>query len=149
MRKYSKHISKQDALHIPYSGNGIRDYVGFQLRKYIGKTYYNKHLGVNIIVTQHSVRETMQNCRANRQSAELALYLPYILRNAKIIKLHLPVESKKQEQRFAFTEIAELRCQVPTVGTAKLIVGYKIKRQVIEYSITNFQKTNKTRQFDF
>ena len=149
MRTYPRHIAKQDALHIPYAENDIRDYIRKCLEKYKGRTYYNKQLGVNIIVTSHSIRETMQNCRVNRQSAKLALYLPYILRNAKIIRLHLPVESKKQKERFAFTEIAELRCNVKRVGIAKLIIGYKKNNLSIEYSITNFQYNNKTSQFDF
>lgn len=148
MRKYSKHISKQDALHIPYSENGIRDYLTIKLKKYIGKTFYNKCLEVNICITPDGIKETVQNCRPNRQAAKLALYLPYILRNAKISRLHLPVESKKQKERFHFTNIAELKCEVKGVGIAKVIVGYKITNKVIEYSITNFQVQNKTSLFE-
>lgn len=145
MRKYSKHISKQDTLNIPYTENDLRDFIMLKLKKYIGRTFYNKNLGVNISVISSSVRETAQNCRPNRKAAELAVYLPYILRNAKVIKLHLPTESKTQKERFNFTEIAELRCNVKNIGVAKVIVGYRKQREVIEYSITNFQNMkNKT-----
>lgn len=149
MRKVNQHNSNKDIRNLPYSEDTIRDFIRERLKKYVGKNYYNKSLGVNIFVTSDSVRETMQNCRANRQAAQLALYLPYILRNAKVIKLHLPVESKTQKERFAFTEIAEMRCQVKKVGVAKIIVGYKVNNKVIEYSITNFQYLNKTSSFDF
>lgn len=145
MRKYSKHTSKQDALNIPYTENDLRDFITLKLKKYIGRMFYNKNLGVNISITPSGIKETAQNCRPNRKSAELAVYLPYILRNAKIIKLHLPVESKTQKDRFNFTEIAELRCNVKNVGVAKVIIGYRKQGEVIEYSITNFQNVkNKT-----
>lgn len=149
MRTYPKHIAKRALLQIPYSENGVRDFITEKLSSYIGKTYYNKHLGVNIIVTSDSVDETAQNCRPNRQAAKLALHLPYILRNAKIIELHLPVISKKQKVRFGFVDIAKLSCTVPNVGIARVIVGYRKRGDVIEYSITNFQTRNKTSQFDF
>lgn len=148
MQKYSTHTAKQDTLHIPYSEDGIRDYITLRLRKYLGKTYYNKCLGVNISVSADSIKETAQNCRPNRQAAALALHMPYILRNAKVIRLNLPVESKKQKDRFRFVEIAELKCAVKGVGIAKLVVGYKITGRVIEYSITNFQRLNKTSLFE-
>lgn len=149
MRKVNQHNSAKDMRNLPYSEDAIRDFIHERLKKYVGKTYYNKSLGVNIFVTSDGVRETMQNCRANRQAAQLALHLPYILRHAKVIRLHLPVISKKQKERFAFTEIAEMRCQVKKVGVAKIIVGYKVNNRVVEYSITNFQILNKTGLFDF
>ena len=150
MRKYSKHIATQASYNIPYSEDDIRDFIEFQLAQYIGYTFYNKDLGINILVTEDSVEETAQNCRPNRQAAELALYLPYILRNARIIKLHLPTISKKQQNRFRFSEIATLICNVPKVGIARLVVGYRVRDdEYIEYAITNYQTQNKTSQFDF
>lgn len=147
--KYSRHTSKQDCLQIPYSEDGIRDYITLRLKKYVGKTYYNKSLGVNISVSADSIEETAQNCRPNRQAAALALHLPYILRNAKIVKLKLPTESKKQKNRFHFSEIAHLVCYVPGVGIAKVIIGFRIDGRIFEYAITNFQRQNKTSQFEF
>lgn len=148
MRKYSRHIAKQDILQIPHSENGIRDYIMVRLKKYVGKTYYNKSLGVNILVNIDGVKETAQNCRPNRQAAALALHLPYILRNAKVSRLHLPIGSKAQRNRFHFVEIAELKCPVRGVGIAKVIVGYKINGRAVEYAITNFQSLNRTSLFE-
>ena len=51
MRKYSKHTSKQDALNIPYTENDLRDFITLKLKKYIGRMFYNKNLGVNISIT--------------------------------------------------------------------------------------------------
>lgn len=149
MRQYPKHIAAKASLQLPYSEDGIRDYIEEQLRKYKNKTFYNKNLNVNILVTADSIAETAQNCRPNRQAAKLALHLPYILRNAKIKELHLPVISKKQRNRFRFTEIAKMSCNIPHVGIAKIVVGYRKNGEIIEYSITNLQTRNKTSQFEF
>lgn len=131
---------------IPYSENAIQDFIEKELRRYQGHTYFCKALGVNVLITRNSIKETAYNCRFNRQSAELAMKLPYIIQHAKIKQLHLPTKSQRQIKHFRFVEIATLVCNVKGKGIAKLTIGFRDNGEVVEYSVTNYQ-TNKTSQF--
>lgn len=131
---------------IPYSENAIQDFVEQELRQYQGKAYFCKTLGVYVSITRNSIKETAYNCRFNRQSAELAIELPYIIQHAKIKQLHLPTKSQRQIRHFRFIEIATLICNVKGKGIAKLTIGFRDNGDVLEYSVTNYQ-TNKTSQF--
>lgn len=148
MRTYSKHIASQATYNVPYTPNGIKEYLAIHLKQYQGKSFYNKALGAKILITRHSIEETTHNCMINRKAAILALYLPYILRNAKPYEIHLPVISKAQIQHFGFIEVAKMICQVKYVGIAKLTIGYRNNGEIIEYAITDFQIQNKTSLFE-
>ena len=148
-KKYPKHIAKKAAMQIPYSEDGIRDFIIARLFAYVNKTFYNKSLKQNILISPDSITETAQNCRPNRQAAKLALHLPYVLRNANVVKRNLEAMSKKQKNRFKFEEVAILSCNVSGVGIAKVVIGFRDTGVAVEYSVTNFQVLNKTSQFDF
>ena len=147
-RSYPLHISKSESINLPYSEVGIREYVKEKMRKYQGERFKNKYLKVYIYINRHSVREIYQKCANNRKAAELALYLPYILRNAKPTELHLPIHSNLQEI-MGFKYITKMICNIKNVGIAKVVIGFTEDGKAILYSITNYQRLNKTNQFDF
>lgn len=136
----------EDTPKIPYSEVGIQKFLEKELRKFQGKAYFCKALGVKIGVSRRSVEETAYNCRLNRKAAELALELPYIVEHARIDQLSLPVKSIRQSKHFHFKEIATLKCNMKGLGIAKLVIGFRDNGEVVEYSITNYQP-NKTSQF--
>ena len=125
---------------IPYSETGIEEFLEKELKQYQGKSFYCKALGVSVMVTARSIKEIAHNSRFNRQSAALALMLPYTISNAKVIELHLPVISN-QQKRFQFQDIAKLLCNVPKYGIAKLTIGFKQNGEAYIYAITNYQNT--------
>ena len=139
MRNYPKHNAAKRAIQIPYDLQGRREFIQSERQRYQNKTFYCKALDVNIIVNVDSIPETARNAATSRKAAKIALYLPYIIRNAKVKELHLPVESRTQTRDFHFREIAVLRCNVPKVGIAKVVVGYRNNGKVIEYAITDYQ----------
>lgn len=139
MRKNRTHEAQRSAMQIPQGMENRRDFLMWKLQRYAGRTFFCKALGVNIKVNADSVKETAYNAAASRKSTKLALFLPYILRNANVKDLHLPTESNKQKKVFRFVDVAVLRCNVPKVGVAKIVVGYKYSGRTIEYSITDFQ----------
>lgn len=125
---------------MPYSETGIEEFLKEELAIYKNKKYHSKALGVDVGIIRRSIGEIAHNCRFNRQAAELALKLPYVIANAKIKDLHLPVKSKQQE-RFNFVDIATLTCNIPKCGVAKLTVGFRVTGEVIAYAVTNYQVT--------
>lgn len=141
MRKGETYIPK-----IPYSENGIQEFLQTELKKFQGKSYFCKALGVFVSITRKSIEETAYNCRPNRKAAEMALELPHIIEHAKIEKLDLPVKSIRQSKHFHFKQIAVLKCNMKGKGIAKLVIGFRDSGEVIEYSVTNYQP-NKTSQF--
>lgn len=138
-RTYPKHTAANRAIQIPYDLSGRREFLIKELSKYKNKTFFCKSLGVNVIVNEDSIRETAYNAATSRKAAKLVLYLPNIIRNAKIIEPHLPTESKKQTRDFHFHDIGLLRCNIKNVGIAKFTVGYRNNGKAIEYSITDYQ----------
>ena len=138
-RTYPKHEAKKSALQIPYDLQGRREFLTKELKKYAGKTFYCKAIGVNVIVTGNSVEETAFNASTSRKAAKIALHLPYIIRNAKIVSLHLPTESRKQTTSFHFVDIGLFRCNIQKVGIAKIVIGYRNNGKAIEYAITDYQ----------
>lgn len=143
MRTYPKHNAAKRAMQIPYDLQGRRDFLLRELEQYKDKTFYCKSLGVNVIVNTDSISETSYNAAVSRKATKIALYLPHVVRNGKIIKLHLPIESRSQTRNFHFVDIALLRCNVPKVGIAQIVVGYRRNGKVIEYAVTDYQ-VNKT-----
>lgn len=138
-RTYPKHEAKKSALQIPYDLQGRREFLTKELKKYEGKTFYCKAIGVSVLVTKDSVDETVQNAAVSVKASKLSLYLPYIIRNCKVIELHLPTESRKQTTKFHFTDVGVFRCNVPKAGIAKIVIGYRNNGKAIEYAITDYQ----------
>ena len=138
-RTYPKHEAKKRALQIPYDLSGRREFLLSELKKYEGKTFHCKTIGANVIITADSIDETAQKAAISRKATKLCLFLPYIIRNCNIVKLHLPTESKKQTSKFHFTDIGIFRCNVPKVGIAKIVIGCRNNGKAIEYAITDYQ----------
>ena len=143
MRTYPKHNASKMALQLPYDMPGREDYLQRVLSAYKGKTYTCKSIGVPVLVTGDSIDETAYNASITRHASKIAMHLPYIIRNAKPIKLHLPTESRKQTITFHFVEIGVFRCNVPKVGIAQIVIGYRRNGKMIEYAVTDYQ-VNKT-----
>ncbi|MCR5040066.1 MAG: hypothetical protein K6A94_12125 [Bacteroidales bacterium] len=139
MRTYPKHNAANRAIQIPYDMHGREDYLIKELSVYQGKTFFCKSIGVPVLVTMDSVTETAYNASTSRKSSKIALYLPYIIRNAKPIALHLPTEARTQVKKFHFVEIGVFRCNVPKVGIAQIVIGYRRNGKTIEYAVTDYQ----------
>lgn len=139
MRTYPKHNAAKRAIQIPYDMPGRQEFLLRELKAYTGKTYTCKSIGVPVLVTADSIDETAFNASTSRKAAKIALYLPYIIRNAKPISLHLPIEARKQTTRFHFVDIGVFRCNVPKVGIAQIVIGYRRNGKAIEYAITDYQ----------
>lgn len=143
MRTYPKHNAAKRAIQIPYDMTGREDFLKKELKAYLGKTYTCKSIGVPVMVTGDSIDETAFNASMSRNASKIALYLPYIIRNAKPISLHLPTTARKQTTTFHFVEIGVFRCNVPKVGIAQIVIGYRRNGKAIEYAVTDYQ-VNKT-----
>ena len=139
MRTYPKNEITRKAIQVPYDKKGCELFLKDYLQKYLNKTFYCKVLGVPIKVDKNSIKETAFNASLSRKSTKVAMHLPYIVRNAHVIELNLPTESKTQKTTFYFKNIAILRCNVPRVGIAKLVIGCRKNGKVLEYSITDYQ----------
>lgn len=139
MRTYPKHNAAKRAIQIPHNMPGREDFLKRELKVYLGKTYTCKSIGVPVLVTADSIDETAFNASMSRKASKIALYLPYIIRNAKPIALHLPTGARKQTTTFHFVEIGVFRCNVPRVGIAQIIIGYRRNGKAIEYAVTDFQ----------
>lgn len=138
-RTYPKHEARKRALQIPTDLKGRREFLNKELEKYRGKTFYCKSIGVNVIVTEKSVSEIAFNAALSIKASEIALYLPFAVRNAEIVELHLPTESRKQTRDFHFIDIGIFKCKIPRVGVAKVVIGFRRNGKAIEYSITDYQ----------
>ena len=144
MRTSPKHNAANRAIQIPYDLPGREDFLKRELKAYLGKTYTCKSIGVPVMVTADSIVETAYNASITRHSSKIALYLPYIIRNAKPISLHLPTESRKQTTTFHFVEIGVFRCNVPKAGIAQIVIGYRRNGKAIEYAVTDYQVKKNT-----
>ena len=143
MRTYPKHNAANRAIQIPYGLPQRQDFLKKELEYLKGKTFFCKSIGVNVFVTADSIEETAFNAALSRHASKIALYLPYIIRNAKPIILHLPTTARKQTTTFHFVDIGVFRCNVPKVGIAQIVIGYRRNGKAIEYAITDYQ-VNKT-----
>ena len=114
-----------------------------ELRKYHYKHFYCKSLNVKVRIYPKSISETAYHAAKSVLATKLALRLPYVIQNAKIYKLNQPIKNNKQTKEFHFKELAILKCGIRGLGTAKLTVGYRYKRLVIEYCITDFKYNSK------
>lgn len=138
-RTYPKHTAAKASGSIPATLKERRAFLEKELKKYQGKTFHCKVLGVNVMITNKSVEETVENACISNKATELALYLPHIIRNAQIIELHLPTESRKQTRTFHFKDIGVFKCNIQGIGTAKIVIGFRKNGRVIEYSITDYK----------
>lgn len=139
MATNQKHVAAKSSKDIPSTLKGRRAFLEKELKKYQGKTFHCKAIGVNVIVTEKSISEIAFNAALSTKATEIALYLPFAVRNAEIVKLHLPTESHKQTRDFHFIDIGIFRCKIPKVGEAKVVIGFRRNGKAIEYSITDYQ----------
>lgn len=143
MRTYPNHNAAKRAIQIPYDLPGRQEFLRKELQYLQGKTFFCKSINVNVLVTADSIEETAFNAALSRQASKIALHLPYIIRNAKPKILHLPTTARKQTTTFHFVEIGLFRCNVPKVGIAQIVIGYRRNGKAIEYAVTDYQ-VNKT-----
>lgn len=140
-----KHTEHGKKAIIPNGVAERREFLKNELSKYKDKTFYNKSLGLNIVVLDSSIDEIAGKACMFRKSTELAMFLPHILRNATVIQMPCPVTSKTQRKKpFNFVNLAILRCNVKNAGIAKVTVGFRKSGWVIEYCITSYQYIKKT-----
>lgn len=139
MRNYPKHNATNRALQVPYDMPGREEFLIRELKSYLGKTYFCKSIGVPVMVTADSIEETAFNASMSRKASKIALYMPYIIRNAKPAVLHLPTDARKQITKFHFVEIGVFRCNVPKAGIAQIVIGYRRNGKAIEYAVTDYQ----------
>lgn len=132
-------------INIPETVQERRKFLKSELSKYKDKLFYCKSLDCNVLITDKSIIETSFYAASNIISTKLALRLPEIIQNASILNLHLPPKFGRQTKIMKFIEIANLICEVKRIGVAKLTVGYTIKGECIEYAITAFSVTKKTK----
>lgn len=111
-----------------------------ELKPYQGKQFYCKALGCSVKVTRKSIAETAYHASRSIVSTKLALRLPYIIQNAKILQPYLPTkQGQKQTKVMFFQHLISLTCGIRGLGTALLMVGKRKNGDVYEYCITDFR----------
>ena len=137
--KIENKTSLKKSKNIPDTIQERRRFIIENLRQYENKSFPCKALGANakVLVTEDSVKETAFQGAISKTAAKLALQLPDVIKNATVLKLHIPISSKRQKD-MGFTELENLITVIPRIGTAKLSVGYT-KDGYVEYAITDFQ----------
>lgn len=111
-----------------------------ELKPYQGRQFYCKALDCFVRVTSHSISETAHHASRSVVSTKLALRLPYIIENAKILQPNVPTkQGQKQTKVMKFQYLILLTCGIRGLGTALLTVGKRISGNVYEYCITDFR----------
>lgn len=126
-------------MKIPDTIQERRIFIKNQLLQYQDKSFYCRALNCKVRVTEKSIQETAYQGALTKQSTKLALHLPFVIRNAIILEMHLPPKIGRQTKIMKFIEIANLLASIPRVGKAKLTVGFISKEECIEYAITDYE----------
>lgn len=122
-----------------------------ELKQYKGKLFFSKALKQKVIVSGHSVSETAYHAGKSILSTKLALRLPYIIENAKLLYTKQPKDNK-QTKTMKFQKIHLLSCGIRGLGTALLTVGERKsvvkngkieKGEMYEYCITDLRFAQK------
>ena len=132
-------VSLKKTKNIPDTIQERRKFIIANLECYKNKCFPCKALGIDakVLVTEKSIGETAFQGAISKTATKLALQLPDVIKNATVLKLHLPIASKRQKD-MGFTELENLITVIPRIGTAKLTVGYT-KDGYVEYAITDFE----------
>ena len=132
-------VKTQKPLDIPDTIQERRKFIKDNLLQYQDKSFYCKALDCKVKVIDKSIDETAYYAATSKQATKLALKLPLVIRDATILKLHLPPKIGRQSKRMKFTEIANLLTDIPRIGKAKLTVGFIENGECIEYAITEYE----------
>lgn len=127
---------------IPTDRRGRRLLLEQELKIYTYKKFYCPALRVKVRIWPQSISETAWHASKSVLSTKLALRLPYIIKNASVI---VPVQTPKRNTRqieMRFKKLAILKCGIRGLGTAKLTVGYRYAKFVLEYCITDIRNEN-------
>lgn len=124
--------------YVPENRNERRVLLVEYLRKYSYKKIHCPALGVKVRIYPESIQETAWHASKSVISTKLALRMPYVIHNAKIYQQHIKPKETKQTKVFHFRELVVLVCGIRGLGTARLTVGIKFKKFVVEYCITDF-----------
>lgn len=138
-QKSSNDVSLKKSKNIPDTVQERRKFIIANLERYKNKHFPCKALGINakVLVTKDSIGETAFQGAISKTATKLALQLPDVIKNATVLKLHLPTVSKRQKD-MGFTELENLITVIPRIGTAKLTLGYT-ENGYVEYAITDFE----------
>lgn len=122
-----------------------------ELKQYKGKLFFSKALKQKVIVSGHSVSETAYHASKSIISTKLAIRLPYIIENAKLLYTKRPKDNK-QTKTMKFQKVILLSCGIRGLGTALLTIGQRKpivkngkieKAKMYEYCITDLRFSQK------
>lgn len=104
------------------------------LRPLQGSEIWCPALNSNVRVTRDSVDEIVFHASKDDLSTMAAVRLPYHLKTAKLVGVHLPKDNK-QKKRFHFVCVFELNSE----GKVKIIVGRNEAHITLQYCITHMR----------
>ncbi len=114
-----------------------------ELRKAGNKTVFCPAINRRVKILPESITETAFHASKSVVSTKLALRIRYIISNAKIVQSGIKPKTGTQTKKFHFKELIILSCGIRGLGTAKLTIGLKPRKQYIEYCITDIRCHNK------
>lgn len=104
-----------------------------------GKKVFNIHLKDYINVRFVSINETIRHASKSYYSTLAVLQLDAVLSNAVKFGKRMPIKQDVKNQQ-PFSYMIEMRCVLPYIGTAKLMVGVKkSSKEKIQYCITTIK----------
>lgn len=114
----------------------ISDFYHEWYKKNPAKRIFNIHLKDYINVRFISINETIRHASKSYHSTLAVLQLDAILSNAVKFGKRMPTKQGVKNQEL-FSYMIEMRCVLPYIGTAKLMVGVKkSSKEKVQYCIT-------------
>ena len=110
-----------------------------ELQQFRLQKYYCPAINKNILVNDHSIKETANNAKITKESTWMALQLPTIIENAKVLVSKVNPQSNTQKNTMHLNKMFILHSEIPDVGIAKLIIGRTYWGKYIHYSITSIK----------
>lgn len=127
-------------MQIPKTIPERRIFIEEKLSKYANTKHYCKAIDSHVAILAKSIKETANWGCLSETATKLCLSIDYVIKNAIVQQTDIHPHSQKQIKKFKFIALAELICQVPKIGTAKLTIGYRKNGNAIEYCITEYIK---------
>lgn len=98
---------------------------------------------VKVWVNGNSISEIVHHAGTSVLSTKLALRLPYIIGNAKVLIPYQVPKENKQTKKFNFNRMIVLTCGVKGLGTALLTIGATTRGNYVQYCVTDIKKHKK------